>query len=235
MSGPRLSTPKRRKAGTHMGKVLILIIEDSPVVQSLLKEILSSEYDLDMQGDGIAGLAAAQASKPDLILLDIHMPRMDGYEVCRVLKTSEATRDIPIIFITSLDSEKEKVRGFEAGADDYVVKPFYKEELQARVKAHLSFHKAKIQALTLERLTVFKEMAVALSHEINNPLTTIFAYVHHLQKELAEAPPSVTSAIDGIKGELTRIQRITSRLAVASKAQKVSYNKDVTMIDLHDL
>jgi DNA-binding response OmpR family regulator len=213
----------------------ILIIEDSPLVQSLLSDILHEEYELAFQGDGRSGLAVAQADLPDLILLDIRLPQMDGYEVCRILKESGKTRDIPIIFITSLGAEAEKVRGFEAGADDYVVKPFYRHELQARVKAHLSFRQAKMQAVSLERLTVFKEMAVAISHEINNPLTAIFAFVHYLQSELAEAPSAVTTALDGISNEITRIQQITGKLAVSSKAQSVRYNKDIDMIDLHNL
>lgn len=213
----------------------ILIIEDSPLVQMVLSEIFHKTYVLEIRGDGLAGLSAAQIGHPDLILLDIHLPGMDGYEVCRILKENHETRGIPVIFITSMGSENEKVKGFKAGADDYVVKPFYNRELQARVKLHLSLRQLKIQALNLERLTTFKEMAVAISHEINNPLTSIIAFLHHLKAELADAPSSVTIALDSISKDITRIQKITKNLATADKAPRTSYNKNVAMIDLHDL
>lgn len=213
----------------------ILIIEDSPLSQSLLSEILHNDYKLVFKNDGLTGLDSAQTSFPDLILLDIRMPVMDGYDVCRTLKGNDKTRDIPIIFITSLDSEAETVRGFEAGADDYVVKPFLQQELRARIKTHLSLRKAKLQAVNLERLTVFKEMAVALSHEINNPLMAIFAFLHYLRDELTEATPAVKTALNGIKTESMRIQQITGKLANAKKADKVRYNRDIDMIDLHNL
>lgn len=227
------SSPVTIYSGQKMER--ILVIEDSQLVQAVLAEIFQSSYQLDCRHDGLTGLAAAQAITPDLILLDIHLPGMDGYAVCRALKADEQTREIPIIFITSFDSEENRVKGFEAGGDDYVVKPFYKQELQARVKAHLSLRQARQQALSLERLTVFKEMAVAICHEINNPLTSVFAFVHHLQTELSEAPPSVTTALEGITQEITRIRQITGKLAASSRAQRVKYNKDIGMIDLHNL
>ena len=213
----------------------ILIIEDSPVVHSLLREMFQEEYELDFQSDGLAGLVAAQTNYPDLILLDIRLPSMDGYEVCRALKGDDETRKIPIIFMTSLTSEAARVTGFEAGANDYVSKPFYKQELRARVKAQLSFRRGEKLALSIERLTVFKEMAVAISHEINNPLMSIFAFLHYLQGELDDAPSSVKTVLDGISKEITRIHDITGQLATSTKAQKTSYNKDVSMIDLHNL
>jgi DNA-binding response OmpR family regulator len=163
------------------------------------------------------------------------MPGMDGYEVCHILKADPSTRTIPIIFITALDAESEKVKGFAAGADDYVVKPFYRQELIARIKAHISFRESKKQALDLARLTVFKEMAVAISHEINNPLTTVYAYLHILQKELSAPSESTRTALSGIKEEIVRIHTIVGKLAQSSRANTVQYNRDVTMIDLHDL
>jgi len=213
----------------------ILIVEDSPLVQMVLGEIFCKNYELEIRSDGLSGLTAAQDGHPDLILLDIHLPEMDGYEVCRLLKAKNETRDIPIIFITSLDSEEERVKGFESGADDYVVKPFFGQELQARVRTHLSLRQLKMQALQLERLTTFKETAVAISHEINNPLTSIFALLHHLKAELADAPSSINIALEQISRDITRIQNITKNLAGAAKAPRTSYNKNVSMIDLHNL
>jgi DNA-binding response OmpR family regulator len=213
----------------------ILIIDDSRIAQALVAEIFTGQYVLEFRGDGPAGIAAAREHAPDLILLDVHMPKMDGFEVCRILKGDEKLRDIPVIFITTLDSEMEKVKGFEAGAEDYVVKPFYMEELEARVRVHLASRRAKAQALELERLTVFREMAVAISHEINNPLTSIYAFLHVLQRDLADSSETVRHSLSGVREEVKRIQLITGRLAQASKAAKVNYNRDITMIDLHNI
>ncbi|KAF0221703.1 MAG: response regulator [Geobacteraceae bacterium] len=213
----------------------ILVIDDSKITQMLVAEILTGKYELDFQDDGLAGITAVKRNPPDLILLDIHLPKMDGYDVCRTLKMEEKTREIPILFITSMDSALERVKGFEAGAEDYVVKPFYLEELLARVKVHLALRRAKQQAVELERLNVFKEMAVALNHEINNPLTTVYAYLHVLQRELSDFPENIQQSLLGIHKELGRIRQITERLAFASKAEKTCYNGGITMIDLQKI
>jgi len=213
----------------------ILVIDDSRVAQALLSEIFSKTYELEFRSDGETGIAAARQVQPDLILLDINMPGLDGFEVCRILKHGNDTREIPVIFVTSVDSGDEKVKGFQAGADDYVVKPFYAKELQARVRAHLGARRAKIQALGLERLTVFREMAVAISHEINNPLTSVFASIHLLQRELADSSETVTGYLACLHGEMKRIQDIVGRLATATKATKTKYSSDIDMIDLHDI
>jgi len=213
----------------------ILVIDDSTVAQTLLAEIFSTTYELDFRSDGASGLSAVRQLQPDLILLDVNMPGLDGFEVCRILKRGEDTREIPVIFVTSGDSGDEKVKGFQAGADDYVVKPFCSQELQARVSAHLGAHRAKVQALRLERLTVFREMAVAVNHEINNPLTSVFACLYLLQNELANAPETVKEHLASLHAEMKRIQVIVGRLATATKASKTNYNSDISMIDLHDI
>lgn len=213
----------------------ILVIDDSKITQMLVGEILGGEYELEYCEDGLSGIAAAKSSLPDLILLDIRLPSMDGLEACKVLKNTPETMDIPIIFITSMDTELERVKGFAAGAEDYVVKPFCLEELLARVKVHLASRRAKRQAVELERLKLFKEMAVALSHEINNPLTTLYAYLHVLQRERADGPEPVRESLAGIHSELDRIRQITEKLAQASKIATTNYNRDTTMIDLQNI
>jgi len=210
----------------------ILIVEDSKTAQAVFASILESEYLLEIKDDAVSALAAAESEPPDLILLDIHMPVMDGFEACRLLKQNERTRDIPIIFISSLDSENEKVKGFEAGADDYIVKPVLPLELIARVRAHLGARKSRLNALAVERMAVFREIAVTLCHEINNPLTTVNAYLHFLQRDFPEIGEPVKVIIAAIKIETDRIAAITATLAEATSAATISYNRDIKMIDL---
>ncbi len=213
----------------------ILVIDDSKITQMLVAEILAGKYQLDFRDDGMSGIALAKQNPPDLILLDIRLPNMDGFEVCRVLKAEEITSHIPIIFITSMESETERVKGFEAGAEDYVVKPFYLEELLARIKVQLALQSAKTQAVELERLKVFKELAVALSHEINNPLTTAYAYLHVLRREMSGADNAINESIVGIQREMERIREITGRLANASKVTTTSYTNSISMIDIKNI
>ncbi len=212
----------------------ILIIEDSQVAQAQLADILEGEYSLDFQGDGTPGIAAAYSHPPNLILLDIHLPTMNGYEICRKLKDDKTTKEIPIIFITAMNAEHEKVKGFEAGAVDYIIKPFYPQELLARIKTHLAAQSLAKQSIELEKLKLFKEMAVALSHEINNPLTTIYGNLYMLEKDLASGE-TVSASMGQIRKELEKIREIVARLANTSRIAETDYLYEQKMIDLHKI
>lgn len=121
----------------------ILIVDDAPNNLRLLSTILTQQgYEVGKALNGKIALKSVQVSPPDLILLDINMPEMDGYEVCEQLKLDEKTRKIPVIFISALDDVFDKVKAFSVGGVDYITKPFQNEEVFARVKTHLN-----IQAL----------------------------------------------------------------------------------------
>ncbi len=116
----------------------ILIVEDEPAIHELVKYNLQKEgYSVISAYDGVAGADLARDQKPDLILLDIMLPRMDGIEVCKMLKSNTRTSGIPIIMVTAKSEEADKVLGLEIGADDYLAKPFGVRELLARIKAVL--------------------------------------------------------------------------------------------------
>ncbi len=116
----------------------ILIVDDMPANIAVLVKALTSDYEISVAVDGEDALSiAASEHAPDLILLDIMMPGVDGYEVCRRLKKDAATREIPVIFITAKDAEKDETRGLELGAVDYITKPFSLPIVKARVKTHL--------------------------------------------------------------------------------------------------
>ena len=132
----------------HRHKAELLIVDDNTVNLHLLVEVLEQQdYEVRAATNGARALATARSAPPDLIMLDITMPEMDGFEVCRRLKAEAGTRDIPVIFISALDEAIDKVRGFEVGAVDYVTKPFQFEEVIARVENQLKI--ARLQrALT---------------------------------------------------------------------------------------
>lgn len=121
----------------------ILAIDDTPANLMTLGAALASDYDLQVATSGEAGLELAAARPPDLILLDVMMPEMDGYETCGRLLADPLTRDVPIIFITAQNSPEDETRGLEAGAVDYITKPVNPAVVKARVRAHLTL---KLQA-----------------------------------------------------------------------------------------
>ncbi|MFQ5578663.1 MAG: response regulator [Anaerolineae bacterium] len=117
----------------------ILVIDDTPINLRLLAGMLDRHgYTVLSAPGGRQGLATARDALPDLILLDINMPNMDGYEVCQRLKADDATRHIPVIFISALDKVADKVKAFSVGGIDYIPKPFHVDEVLARVVTHLT-------------------------------------------------------------------------------------------------
>jgi phosphate regulon transcriptional regulator PhoB len=121
-----------------MAGARILIVEDEADIVELLSYNLNRQgYEVESAATGPEGLAGARKGRPDLIVLDLMLPEMDGLEVCRVLKSESSTKDIPVIMLTAKSEEVDKVLGLELGADDYITKPFSPRELVARVKAVL--------------------------------------------------------------------------------------------------
>lgn len=129
-------------------KADILIIDDTPDNLRLLNQMLSQHYKVRLAPSGDIGLNAARSAPPDLILLDVMMSGINGYEVAAQLKADERTADIPIIFISALDNTENKVLGFTAGGVDYITKPFQEKEVLARVHTHLSLRALYLQAQT---------------------------------------------------------------------------------------
>jgi CheY-like chemotaxis protein len=157
----------------------ILVVDDQPVNVRLLATMLAQlGYKVRKATSGEMALTAIHAELPDLILLDITMPQMDGYELCEILKKDPKTAEIPIIFVSALDESMDKAKAFEVGAVDYVAKPFQWVEVQARVKTQLALRQLQRQALALDDRVVQAALwpksmpvttAVALSMQPFNP------------------------------------------------------------------
>jgi CheY-like chemotaxis protein len=130
----------------------ILLVDDSLGNLRLLSQILTrAGYAVRSASDGVEALAASTSSPPDLILLDIMMPGMSGYEVCERLKAEQRTRDIPIIFISALSATENKIKAFSAGGVDYITKPFQSGEVVARVATHLTLRELQSQLEAVNR------------------------------------------------------------------------------------
>jgi diguanylate cyclase (GGDEF)-like protein len=134
LSGSLLTRRRRSRVGKRQ---TILIVDDVPSDMDVLEELLGNEYEILCSTGGEEALRLAREQSPDLILLDVVMPGMGGYEVCSRLKENEATRSIPVIFVTAVDKEDDESRGLEAGGIDYVTKPIRPSIVRARVRNHL--------------------------------------------------------------------------------------------------
>jgi CheY-like chemotaxis protein len=140
---------------------LILIVDDTPTNIGVISGALRDSYKTKVATNGAKALAiAAEEEKPDLILLDVMMPEMDGYEVCRRLKADPTTSEIPIIFLTGQTSAEDETQGFDVGAVDYVHKPFSSAVVKARVRSHILLREARAQ-LAKQLLDINAEFEMA--------------------------------------------------------------------------
>lgn len=157
----------KEKKQARMGK--ILIVDDTPANLQLLTNLLKEQgYLAYPASDGELALEFVRSTSPDLILLDIKMPGMDGYEVCRRLKADDQTRSIPIIFISVLEDERDKVKAFQAGGVDYITKPIKSEEALARVGTHLRLRDltVRLEQKVRDRTEELEEVNQQLMQEI---------------------------------------------------------------------
>ncbi len=137
----------------------LLLVDDEPVNLQLLRQILRNRYELSFAKSGEAALASVQREHPDLILLDVMMPGMDGYAVCRQLQAAEATREIPIIFITALNSDESEATALNLGAVDYITKPVIPAIVRARVAIQLQLQQQR-RLLAEQNLQLQRERAM---------------------------------------------------------------------------
>ncbi|MDM8544156.1 response regulator [Desulfococcaceae bacterium HSG7] len=131
----------------NRSSIILVVDDDPPSIGVIVTYLKDRGFQVVISQDGESGLKRAVYVRPDLILLDVTMPGIDGFETCRRLKTNENTKNIPVIFITALSDTVNKLNGFEAGGADYITKPFQKEEVLARVETNLSL---RILQKTLE-------------------------------------------------------------------------------------
>jgi len=158
-----------------MKRQTVMIVDDTLSNIELLSESLGDEYELIFATSGTDALELIRADKPDLLLLDVMMPGMDGYQLCTLLKGDPATRDIPVIFVTAMCQEEDEIKGLELGAIDYVTKPISPHIVRARVKNHLELKRYRdlLETLSLAADRAKKEFLRSISHELRTPLTPI--------------------------------------------------------------
>ncbi|MDR9416497.1 MAG: hybrid sensor histidine kinase/response regulator [Gracilimonas sp.] len=229
---------------------LILIVDDTQANLKLLSNVLANEgYNYIEATNGEEAIGLAKENKPDLILLDIMMPGLNGYEVIRELKDIDELSEIPVIFLSSLTDTNDKVQAFREGGVDYITKPFQKEEALARIRAHLQIR--FLQKQLNERIKILREREVELSrlnqkkdklvrtvsHDIKNPLTGIIGLVKLMKvsdKVSEDEKTQMLSVIEESGNNLLNLVReILDREAKKVESEELNYST-VPIFDVID-
>lgn len=185
MENDGLNILNRSERGLRAGR--ILVVDDVPQNVELLEAHLEAAgYDVAKASDGAEALRKVKEEAPDLILLDLMMPGLDGYEVCRRLKAEEETVSIPVMIVTTLGEPEEMIRAIEGGADDFLTKPFTRLELMIRVRSLLRLKRLYDQVEAYSRMAALGEMAAGIAQEIRNPLAITSSAAQILLKKGAD-------------------------------------------------
>lgn len=184
----------------------ILIVDDTPANLGVLVETLGGAgYQLMVAEDGEEALAQTAQTQPDLILLDVMMPGIDGFETCRRFKARATTRDVPVLFMTALNETADKVKAFAAGGVDYITKPIEHEEALARVRTHLTLRQLRRE---LEDELTLKERFMRIAgHDLRNPLCLILMAGELARRHAGTGSPAV-KYIDDIAESAAQMRRI---------------------------
>lgn len=191
----------------HSG--VIVVVDDNPnnlrVLSSMLQQF---DYKVRPALDGAMAIKSIIANPPDLVLLDIRMPEMDGYEVCRQLKSNPLTAEIPVIFISALQDTEDKVAAFKSGGVDYITKPFQLEEVLARVKAHLSLYQIQrdLQKMVEERSQELTAALITLNESQKQ-------YTHILEQTIQAISLTIEKRDPYTAGHQTRVSQLSVAIA----------------------
>ena len=229
----------------------ILIVDDTLANLVLLSDMLSSAgYNVRPAVNGHLALQSANADPPDMILLDVNMPEMNGFEVCRRLKSDAALKSIPVLFISALTDTADKVEAFQVGGVDYITKPFQIEEVLARVKTHLQnrryqsaliqkskmlqstlddLKKAQSSLIQAEKMASLGVLTAGIAHEINNPINYTKTSVYALKKDIQDIR-RLFDAFDEPNDDLT-VETLNARLAKL----KTAIDYDVVVREIPEL
>lgn len=214
----------------------ILIIDDNPDNVFLLQSRLEKEgFEIITAYDGEMGIQKAIQEKPDLILLDVLMPDISGYDVCKTLTIKEETKLIPIILLTALIDADNIREGLQAGAFDYIKKPFNRIELIARINSALRFSETNKFLLELEKIKTFAATVVTANHEIKQPLTLINLSTAAVRREMSKPDASsenVLKRIEIIENAAKDIISVLDKLGSIKKPVITPYVNNLNIIDL---
>lgn len=221
---------------------VILVVDDDPNNMDIVTDYLSEhDYTILVAEDGESGLSRAEYARPDLILLDVMMPGIDGLETCRRLKAQESTRDIPVIFMTALAETGHKVKGFQAGAVDYITKPFQREEVLARVTVHLRIR--ELTSSLQEAKDSLEKRVEDRTVELNRTIDALYDEIirrKRSEEELLRLAQAIRQAAEAIfitdaQWNISYINPAFERMSGYSRSEILGQSAEILRGNAHDL
>ncbi len=216
----------------------ILVIDDLPENVFILQDRLENEgYEVLTAYDGNTGVEKARTHLPDLILLDVMMPDITGFEVCKILVNDEKTKHIPIILVTAKAGAEDIKEGLEAGAFDYVKKPFSRVEIIARVKSALKLSEANKQLLEIEKRITFVATVVTANHKIKQPLTLLSLASAAIKRELKKetiSKEAILGRVQYVDTAVKEIAAVLTKLNSITNPELSDYTKNIKMVKVDE-
>jgi DNA-binding response OmpR family regulator len=216
----------------------ILVIDDLPENVFMLQDRLEHEgYEVITAYDGQTGIEKTRNEVPDLILLDVMMPGITGFEVCKTLVNDIKTKNIPIILVTAKIGAEDTKEGLEAGAFDYIKKPFNKIELLARVNSALKLSDAQKMLIKAEKQSVFSATVVTANHKIKQPLTLMNLSAAAIKRELAKeeiSKEAITKRLNYIELAIKEINDVLNNMNTIKEPTMADYTRNIRMINVDE-
>lgn len=218
----------------------VLIVDDnSNNVKIIALALQPLNFKLVIATNGKTAIEMVDKTRPDLVLLDVMMPGMDGYETCKIIKSKEENSNLPVIFLTALTDKENTLKGFESGGVDYITKPFNKDELISRVKTHLELKLTRDEleqtSKYLYSLNAVKDKLFSvIGHDLRSPLGSVKMYLEYLSETLDELPPDkLHSTFDILGKTVDEVFSLLENLLGWAKSQSgnLSINKEVIVLN----
>lgn len=211
----------------------ILIVEDEEDSRFIYERLLTKNgYDIKTAENGDEALQIIDEYKPKIILADWTMPKLNGIELCNIIKSKEEYKLIYFILLTARTSLRDRVEGLDTGADDYLVKPIDNQELVARIRAGLRIHNLQNELKSIEHNKAIVELACTIGHQINNPLSSLKMSVESLKEVIDRKKDGVDEDLFVIEESLKRIQEFVKALQKLQSPEIMNYALDNKMLKI---
>ncbi len=218
-------------------KIVIMIVDDEPINLKIVDSMLKMEnYNTLLINDPAAACDSAVKNQPDVILLDVSMPGISGFEVCKQLKSNVMTSKIPVLFLSGQNSSEFVIRGLETGGQDYITKPFNAPELLARVKTHIEMKIMFEKLIEAEQIKALHAALVSQNHTLNQLTTSILGQAEILEMIMNKSP-ECKKCLDGVKAiekAALGMDKIIRKFSNISKIRFTKYSAKTDMLDLND-
>jgi DNA-binding response OmpR family regulator len=221
-------------------RTLLIVDDDKSVLELLESSLVRFGYSVRKAADGLQAVASVGEQTPDLVIMDVSMPKMDGLQACKEIKELEQDGFIPVILLTGKGTTTDKLRGLDSGADDYLTKPFIISELIARVKSMLrikklteQLQKTRSELIIAKQTAAIAATAVTLNDKINTPLTRILVNIEIMDRKMPDRVRETCSRhLRDTVDAANKIGELTKKLARLPQPSMVEYLKGTTMVDL---